>query len=425
MLEVEAALARALVRAHIAPEASAQAIGSRCKAALLDSEKLAGDAALAGNLAIPLVQQLTALVAKTDEQSARFVHWGVTSQDVLDTGLVLQLRVALALIESDLQKLSVVLRRLAQTYAATPLAGRTWLQQGPPITFGLKAAGWLDAVSRHQQRLREMKPRVLVLQFGGAVGTLAALEHRGLEVAAALAAELQLAQPDLPWHANRDRLAEAAATVALLVGSLGKIARDISLLAQSEIAEVAEPSSPGKGTSSTMPHKSNPLGSAVALAAALRVPALVSVMFTAMIQEHERAIGGWQAEWETLPEICKLAAGALAHLISALENLQVYEQRMAENLEVTRGLIFSEAVVMRLAGKIGRLPAHELVELACRRASQEKRHLREVLAEDARVRAHLSSDELARLFDPRNYLGMAQEMVQAVLQVQDRALSRS
>src|SRR5690349_6566118 len=313
MLDFEAALARALAEAGIAPRETSAAIESKCRVELFDVQSLARATALSGNVAIPMVKALTDLVAKSDAQAAAFVHWGATSQDAIDTGLVLQLREALDLISADLAHLLASLARLAAAHKSTLVAGRTWLQQGPPVTFGLKVAGWFAAMERHRERLGQARNQASVLQFGGAVGTLAARGDRGPRIAAALARDLKLDLPELSWHAHRDRLAEIAATLGLLVGSLGKLARDIPLMSQTEIDEVVEPASPGRGGSSTMPHKRNPVGSAVILAAALRVPALVSIVLTAMVQEHERGLGGWHAEWETLPEIFRLAAGALAH----------------------------------------------------------------------------------------------------------------
>jgi 3-carboxy-cis,cis-muconate cycloisomerase len=333
----------------------------------------------------------------------------------MDTGLVLQLRSALIVIDRDLVQLSSALASLAKTHAATPLAGRTWLQQGPPVTLGLKAAGFLSAVGRHRARLAEIRGRVLAVQFGGAVGTLAALGDRGLDVAAALARELELALPDVPWHAQRDRIAEVATTLGLIVGTLGKLARDVSLLMQTEVGEAAEPSAPGRGGSSTLPHKRNPVASAAILSAATRVPALVSVMLAAMVQEHERGLGGWHAEWETLPEICALTGGALAQAIAMIEGLQVDAPRMASNLELTRGLILAESVAMALAEKLGKREAHALVEEASASALAGSRSLREVLAADARIAAHLSAADLERLLDPRNYLGQARQLVARAL----------
>lgn len=415
MLDFEAALARALARTGVAPAAILPAIESQCDAKSMDLDQLRDGAERAGNLAIPLVKALTGLVEQTDPVAAGFVHWGATSQDVIDTGLTLQLRDALGQIDQGLTKLSDVLGRMAEKYKSTILVGRTWLQQAPPVTFGLLVAGWLSAVDRHRARLAETRHRALVLQFGGAVGTLAALGDRGLEVAAALADELKLALPDLPWHAQRDRMAEVASTLGLLVGSLGKIARDISLMAQTEIGEVTEPGPPGRGGSSAMPHKRNPVGSAVVLAAAIRVPALVSVMLAAMVQEHERGLGGWQAEWETLPEICTLTAGALSQVTQVLAGLEVHEAKMEANLDATRGLILSEAVAVALGKHIGRFKAHSILEQSCRRALDSGRHLRDVLMEDENVRAHLSSNDIACLLDPRNYTGSAEGMVDRAL----------
>jgi 3-carboxy-cis,cis-muconate cycloisomerase len=340
----------------------------------------------------------------------------------MDTGLVLQLRSALDLIDADLGRLSDALARLAGEHKLTPVAGRTWLQHASPVTFGLKVAGWFSAVGRHRDRLRVMRPRVLALQFGGAAGTLDGLGEQGLRVAALLAENLQLTLPDVPWHAHRDRLAEVAAALGLLVGTLGKVARDISLMGQTEVGEVAEPGEPGRGGSSAMPHKRNPVGSAVVLAAAARVPGLVSVVLTAMVQDHERGLGGWHAEWETVPEICTLTAGALAHLARVMTGLEVHPERMRENLGATHGLILAAAAAAALGRHLGRQPAHELVERACRRAAEDGRRLREVLADDPQVRAVLSDADLDRVFDVGNHLGLAGVFVDRVLG--DRADNR-
>jgi 3-carboxy-cis,cis-muconate cycloisomerase len=415
MLDFESALGRALARTGIAPQAAAAKIQSKCDAKLFSMEAIAQEAALSGNLAIPLVKQLTSLVTNADEKAGGFVHWGATSQDAIDTGTVLQLRDALDLTEEGLANLSDVLARLCETHKSTLVAGRTWLQQGPPVTLGLKACGWLAANERHRERLREIRKRVLVLQFGGAVGTLAALGNKGPAVAAALADELKLTLPNLPWHTHRDRFAEVATTMGLLVGSLGKIARDLSLMGQTEVGEVAEPAAAGRGGSSTMPHKRNPVGSAVVLAASIRVPALVSVMLTSMVQEHERGLGGWHAEWETLPEICTLTAGALAHLTTVLNALEIDSAKMNANLEITHGLIMAEAVAVALAEKIGRMPAHKILERASKRSAENSQPLQSVLMEDAEVRQHLSAEDIKRLLEPKNYTGSAEMMVDKVL----------
>jgi 3-carboxy-cis,cis-muconate cycloisomerase len=415
MLDFEAALARALAGAGVAPAGISSAIQEQCKAELFATDAVARAAALAGNLAIPVVKALTAAVAKSDEKAAGFVHWGATSQDAIDTGLVLQLRAAFDVIAPELAQLADALARIVEKHQTTLLAGRTWLQQASPITFGLKAAGWLDAINRHRARLAAARQQVLVLQFGGAVGTLAALGTHGPSVARSLAQELKLELPSLPWHAQRDRFAEVATTLGLLVGTLGKIARDVSLMSQTEVGEAIEPTAPGKGGSSTLPQKRNPVGSAVVLAAAIRVPALVSTMLAAMPQEHERGLGGWHAEWETLPEIFLLAAGALSHTTQIVNGLEIHAEKMVHNLEATRGLILAEAVAIALAKHVGRMPAHHLIEKASHQALESGRSLRDVLIEDKQVREHLAPAEIDKLLDPKNYTGSAESMIERVL----------
>ena len=417
MLDFEAALARAEVRAGVISAPAAPAIAAKCRAELFDTEALARAAGLAGNPAIPLVKQLTALVGATDKEAQRFVHWGATSQDAIDSGFVLQLREALRHIEAELERLAGALAQLADKHRATPVAGRTWMQQALPTTFGLKAAGWLDAVTRHRARLAEVRRRALVVQFGGAVGTLAALGNKGMDVAAALGEELHLSVPALPWHAQRDRVGEVATTLGLLTGTLGKIARDISLHTQTEVGELFEPTAEGRGGSSTLPHKRNPVTSAVTLAAATRMPGLVSTILSAMVQEQERGLGGWHAEWETMPEIIGLAAGALHHLTEAITGLELNAEHMAGNLELTHGLLFAEAAQMALGRAMGRQAAHDLVQAACQRAQTEKRHLRAVLADDPIAARHLGKEDLDRLFDPRQYLGVSEQFIDRVLAV--------
>ncbi len=415
MLDFEAALARAEAKAGVIPAAAAAPITAQCDAALYDLGALAEAAARAGNTAIPLVKALTAKVAAKDKTAAGFVHWGATSQDAMDTGLVLQLRAALALIEADLAKLSGHLAALAQTHRQTPMVGRTWLQHALPITFGLKAAGWLDAVERHRTRVNELKPRLLVLQFGGAAGTLAALGDKGLAVAEALAAELKLSLPATPWHGARDRVVEFGTVLALLTGTLGKMARDIALLMQTDVAEAFEPAGEGKGGSSTMPHKRNPVGAAAVLATATRVPHLAGSLLSGMVQEHERGLGGWHAEWQVLPELVQLSAGALAQMVDVAGGLDVKPEQMRANLDATDGLIMAEAVAMALGAKLGKQDAHHLVEAASKRAVAEKRHLRDVLADDKAVMQHLDKAALDKLFDPLGYTGVATALIDRVL----------
>ena len=412
MLDFEAALARAEARVGLIPAGAVESIENACRAGLFDFAALGEAIATAGNSAIPLVKALGKQIAATDAEAERYVHLGATSQDVMDSGLVLQLRQALELIEGELAQLADALAIQAQRHAATPLAGRTWLQHATPVTLGMKIAGWLGAITRSRQRLRELKPRLLVLQFGGASGTLAALGEQALSIAQALAEELHLTLPEQPWHTQRDRIVEFGAVLGLIAGSLGKFGRDISLLMQTEAAEVFEPSAPGKGGSSTMPHKRNPVGAAVLIGAATRVPGLVSTLFSAMPQEHERSLGLWHAEWETLPEICCLVSGALQQARLLADGLEVDAARMARNLELTQGLVLAEAVSIVLAQRVGRDTAHHLLEQCCKRAVAEQRHLRAVLGDEPQVTAELSATELDHLLDPAHYLGQAQVWVE-------------
>ena len=418
MLDFEAALARAEANQNVIPKDAAAPIRHQCRVDLFDLPALGEAAASAGNPAIPLVKELTRLVAKSNPEASRYVHWGATSQDVMDTGLVLQLRDALAAIEGDLRRLCETLAQLADEHRATPLPARTWMQQAVPTVFGLKVAGWLDALTRHLTRLQEMRSRVLVIQFGGAAGTLASLGADGLKVAQELASELNLGLPELPWHSHRDRVVEVGTTLALLVGTLGKIARDVSLQTQTEIAEVFEPAGDGRGGSSTMPHKRNPVACAVVLAAADRVPALACSLLSAMPQEHERGLGGWHSEWESLPELIRLSAGALHRVVEMMGGLEVDTVRMRQNLEVTQGLIFAEAVTMALGKHIGKPAAHKLVEEISKAALAKKKPLREILSANSEIMNHLSEAELDRLFEPLNYIGVSGEFI-------DRAIETS
>jgi len=416
MLDFEASLARAEASASIIPSSAVSPIASQCRVDRFDLDSLARAAAKSGNLAIPMVKQLTELVSAQDADAARYVHWGATSQDAIDTGLVLQLRDAFDVVANDLEQLCNRLAQLSANHRETVLPARTWMQQAVPTVFGLKSAGWLDAMNRHRSRLQEVRRRSLVLQFGGAAGTLASLGEPALEVSKGLASELQLELPALPWHAHRDRLAEVATCFALLTGTLGKMARDISLHSQTEVSEVFEPEEEGRGGSSTMPHKRNPVACAVVLAAAERVPALASIMLTAMSQEHERGLGGWHAEWETLPELVRTSAGALHRMLETITGLEVDVDRMRHNIEMTGGLIFAEAISMALAKSIGKAAAHQHIEAASRKALAEKKHLREVLSADAGVTAHLTQAQLEKLFDPSGYTGAASQFIDRVLE---------
>jgi 3-carboxy-cis,cis-muconate cycloisomerase len=415
MLDVEAALARASAVHQVIPQTAVAAIEAACQADQLDAEALVRDAALGGNLAIPLVKQLTARVKAADAEASKYVHWGATSQDIIDTATVLQLRDTFDLLDQHLHTTCAALATLARTHRATPMIGRTWLQQALPITLGLKFAQWLDALLRHRDRLATLRERVLVLQFGGAAGTLASLRDAAPAVTEALGKELALTVPTLPWHTQRDRMAETAALFGMLIGTLGKIARDISLQMQTEIGELAEPAAAGKGGSSTMPHKRNPVGCAAVLTAATRAPGLVATVMAGMVQEHERALGGWQAEWDALPDLARLAGGALANIEQIVGGIDVNAARLAANLEATHGLILGESVMLALGDSIGRLDAHHLVERASKAAVQSGKTLFDVLAADSAVTQHLSAEQLKHLLDPAQYVGQAHAYVDAVL----------
>ncbi|MDE1181970.1 3-carboxy-cis,cis-muconate cycloisomerase [Paraburkholderia sp.] len=415
MLDVEAALARASAAHQVIPHTAVAAIEAACHADQLDADALTRDAALGGNLAIPLVKQLTARVKAADAEASKYVHWGATSQDIIDTATVLQLRDTIDLLDVHLQRTCVALAELASAHRATPMIGRTWLQQALPITLGLKFAQWLDALGRHRERLAELRARALVLQFGGAAGTLASLRDAGAVVTQLLAQELGLSAPALPWHTQRDRIAEAASLFGMLIGTLGKIARDISLQMQTEIGELGEPVVAGKGGSSTMPHKRNPVGCAAVLTAATRAPGLVATVLAGMVQEHERALGGWQAEWDALPDLARLAGGALVNIEQIVSGLDVNTARLAANLDVTHGLILGESVMLALGDKIGRMDAHHLVERASKQAVQHGSTLFDVLAADATVTQHLSVERLKALLDPAQYVGQAHAFVDAAL----------
>jgi 3-carboxy-cis,cis-muconate cycloisomerase len=415
MLDFEAALARAEAASGVIPKGAAEGIAQACKAAEFDFAALAEAATRSGNLAIPLVKALTANVARSDAEAARYVHWGATSQDVIDTAAMLMLGAAIDVLLSDLDRAVAGFAKLARQHRNTAVVARTWLQHALPMPFGLKLAEYAAALSRSRRRVRQLREETLALQFGGAAGTLAALGDNGLVVAARLAEELKLPLPEAPWHAHRDRIAEAAAVLAILTGSCGKIARDTSLLMQTDVAEAFEPSGEGRGGSSTMPHKRNPVGAATALAAATMAPNLAATIFAAQVQDHERSAGPWHAEWPTLPTLLLVTSGALAAIVDIAEGLEVDAARMRLNLDATRGLIMAEAVTMALAAQIGKSDAHHLIEAASRRAVAENRHLRDVLAKDEKVSAELAADQITKLFEPMAYQGASQALIDRLL----------
>ena len=415
MLRVELALAKAEASLGIIPDGAIAAIEQSADVAAYDLAVLAAEAVNAGNLAIPLVHQLTARVASIDAESARYVHWGATSQDIIDSAMVLQLREATTIVLRSLESASEAAASLAERHGKTIMPGRTWLQHATPITFGLKAAGWMGALDRVRAGLANALARALVLQFGGASGTLAALGDRGPDVAAAMARALGLAVPELPWHTHRDRFVALACALGVATGAMGKIARDIALLAQTEVAEAFEGDAAGRGGSSTMPQKRNPVSASVVLAAAVRAPAFVATMLSAMPQEHERGLGGWQAEWETLPALVHLTAGAARHVAEMLAGLEVDAARMRANTHMNGGVSLGESVSMALAEHVGKVEAHRTIGAASRRAIGEQRTLADVLAGMPEVTRFLTPGRINECLTADRYLGASAQLVRTAL----------
>src|SRR5579872_5116918 len=415
MLDFEAALARAESAVGIVPAKSATAIAKACKADAFDLAALAEAATRSGNLAIPLVKALTSEVAKKDKDAARYVHWGATSQDVIDTATMLTLRAGIDALLLDIDRAVKGFARLAQQHRNTAVVARTWLQHALPMPFGLKLAEYAAALHRSRGRLKRLKRDTLALQFGGAAGTLAALGDNGLKVAEQLSGILELPLPEAPWHSHRDRPAEAASMFAIIAGTCGKIARDVQLMMQTDVAEAFEPSGEGRGGSSTMPHKRNPVAAASAIAAATMAPNLAATIFAAQVGDHERSAGPWHAEWPTLPTLLLVTSGALAAIVDIAEGLEVDAVRMRANLDATGGLIMAEAVAFALAEKVGKQDAHHLVETASKKAVAGKKSLRTVLENDPDITAHLDANQLTKLFKPMAYQGTSQTMIDRLL----------
>lgn len=417
MLDAEAALALAEARAGMIPPEAAAAIAKCCDAGLFDPEEIGRKARAAGNPVPPLVRALTAAVAEVSEDAARYVHKGATSQDITDTAAMLVSRRALGMILAELDGVAGACARLAEAHRDTVMPGRTLLQQALPTTFGLKAAGWLVSVLEARRRLRDVRAGGLAAQLGGAAGTLASLGESGVTVLREFALELGLPEPVVPWHTDRTRIAGVGDVLSLVAGVLGKIAQDVILMAQTEVGEVAEPAGEGRGGSSTLPHKRNPILSVTAAANVRRVQDLSRTLGAAMVQEHERAAGAWHSEWEALSDALALTGGAAAAVREVIEGLQVYPDRMRENLDITRGLLLSENVTTVAAEKLGRLKAHDLIEAAAHRALDERKSLRETLLEDAALREVLSEEEIDTALDPARYLGSAGEFVDRALKL--------
>lgn len=416
-LDVEAALAKVQARLGIIPKQAAEEICKHCRADEIDLTRLKTQTELIGYPVLGVVQQLVTLC---DGGLGQWCHWGTTTQDITDTATVLQIRAALDLIEADVEAVSAALSKLAKDHRDTPMVARSNLQQAVPITFGYKAAVWLAGFHRHQQRLEEVRKRALVGEFGGAAGNLASLGSQGMAVQAGIMEELQLGKPCIAWHTMRDRIAEVACLLGLISGTLGKVALDIKLMAQTEVGEVTEPFTAGRGASSTMPQKHNPVSSVYISGIVPVIRQQVAALLNAMEEDHERATGTWEIEWIVLPEIFCLSAAALAQAHFALSGLNVHPENMMRNLKLTGGQVSSEAVMMALGPKIGREKAHDLVYKICCAAMESRQNFADLLKQNPEVSANLSDSEVDKLLDPKNYLGLCGEMVDQTLAGKER-----
>jgi 3-carboxy-cis,cis-muconate cycloisomerase len=415
MLDAEGALAVAEAQVGLIPADAAEVIAECCDASRFDPEEIGQGARASGNPVPPLVRALTGRVSEASEEAARYVHKGATSQDITDTAAMLVARRTLDLILAELDGTAAACARLAGEHRGTLMPGRTLLQQALPTTFGLKAAGWLVAVLEARRAVLDVRSSRLAAQLGGAAGTLASLGSSGISVLGEFARELELAEPALPWHADRTRVAEVGAVLSLVAGVLGKISSDVILMAQTEVGEVAEPAGEGRGGSSTLPHKRNPILSVTAAASVRRVQDLSRTLAGAMVQEHERAAGAWHSEWEALSGALALTGGAAAAVREVTEGLEVRPEKMRENLDATGGMLLAENVTTVAAERLGRLKAHDLVQAACRRALKEGKPLREELLEDDAFGEVLSEGEIDAALDPAGYLGSAGEFVDRAL----------
>ena len=414
-LDIEKALALVQGRLGIIPQAAADEIARNCDIDRIDMEKLRAQTERIGYPILGVVSQINALCR---DRLGEYCHWGATTQDITDTATVMQIREALDLVDGELHAIADALAALARRYRDTPVVGRSNLQQAIPVTFGYKMATILAAVQRHRERLEQLRPRVLVGEFGGACGTLASISHGAMETQAGLMQELALGQPLIAWHTVRDCIAEVGCFLGLVGGTLGKISMDVKLMMQTEVAEAYEPYAHGRGSSSTMPQKRNPISSCYIHAAVSVVRQHAAALMDAMIADHERSTGPWEIEWIVLPEAFCLTAGALKQARCVLEGLDVDVERMRRNIDMTNGLVMSEAVMMGLGPYIGREYAHDLVYDICREAIRQDRPLLDLLAEHPEIHRHLDRAALSRLCDPANYLGQAGVMV-------DRVLSRA
>jgi 3-carboxy-cis,cis-muconate cycloisomerase len=410
-VDCEVALANAQAKLGVIPSGAAEVIEQVARAEELDFDELKRHTEIVGYPILPIVEQL----ARRSGSAGRYLHWGATTQDIMDSATVLQIRDALSLIEVQLSECIAALRKLARDHRDTPMAGRTHLQHALPITFGYKAAVWLSGLLRHHERIEQLKPRVLQVQFSGASGTLASLGKDGLLVQQELARELCLGVPAITWHSIRDGMAEAVQLLGLITGSLAKVAFDVSVMMTTELGEVSEPHVRHRGASSTMPQKQNPVSCELVIAAARLVRQHSGLMLDAMVHDFERATGPWHLEWSAIPESFALTSGALVQATFMLGGLQVHTQGMSSNLARSKGLIVAEAVMMALAPITGRQAAHDLVYASCRLAIEADRPLFDVLIESPVIVSSLGPEILRRVTDPTNYLGSAAKMVDRIL----------
>ena len=416
-LDVEAALARVQARMGIIPEAAAAEITAKASFEHFDFEEYKRGVARVSYPILPLVE---GIVAMCKDGLGEYSHWGTTTQDIMDTALSLQIRDALAIIEADLDAVADFLAGLAREYRDAPVAGRSHLQHALPVTFGYKAAVWLSGIERHRARLAELKPRATLVQFSGAAGTLASLGEDGLKIQDALADELGLGRPEITWHTMRDNVAEIVSWMGLLTGTLGKIGTDVLMMMQTEVGEVFEAFKHGRGASSTMPQKRNPVSCELMVVAARAMRQHVAQMLDGMLQDHERASGAWHLEWLTMPQAFITTAGSLSQARELLDGLEVDTDRMHANLDITSGMIVSEAVMMGLAPHMGRQVAHDVVYDACRDAIQQNKSLYEILSKMAQTTDALPDEEIRAMCDPANYTGLAGEMVDRMLDARKR-----
>ena len=414
MLRVEAALSAAQAEIGLIPSSAAKTIAKCCNVDSLKMEVIIEETGLGANATIPLVKQLRHAVSLSDPEASRYVHFGVTSQDIIDTAIALQLKTALSLISADVNPLIDHLVELITAHRNTLMVGRSFKQHARPITFGYKVARWLDPLLRARKKLAAIQESGLLLQLGGAIGTLSGMDDKGGQVATAMAKLLGLNVPNIP-HSQSDQFAEVATALGILQGIIAKIAEDISLMMQTELDEVAESSKEGRGGSSSMPHKRNPVGCIAILANSKRMPGLVSTMLHCLTADHERATGSWHAQWETLAAIVKLSAGSTRQGVLITHGLEVNKQRMLHNLELTNGLIYAENVAAALAKHLGRPLADEWTENFCRESIHRGTHLREIIDANTEATRYLTATELDRLFDPRHAIGMCDEFIDAVL----------